>query len=134
MGQEAPVANERARGLDLYKQGKFQEAERLFRGIVEKNKSDNESWYYLGLSLMQQPKEVKRATKAFETALKLRPNFAAAHAGLSYAFIVRNKLSDSIREAQASLRIDPRNPDAHHLLGVRSPENAGLRKSFNGSR
>lgn len=119
-GQEAPAANleERARGLELYKQGKFKEAEKLFRAVVEKNKSNDEVWYYLGLSLMQQPKEVKQATKAFETALKLRPNFAAAHVGLSYVFLLRNKSYDAMAEAETALRIDPKIPDAHYILGA----------------
>ncbi len=123
MGQEAPAANleERARGLELYNQGKFQEAEKLFRTVVEKHRLDDESWYYLGLSLMQQPKEVKRATKAFETALKLRPNFAAAHVELGYIFLLRNKPYDAMSETEATLRIDPESPDAQYILGAIRP-------------
>jgi tetratricopeptide (TPR) repeat protein len=120
MGQEASVANlnERARGLEMYKQGKFQEAEKLFRTVVEKNSSDEEGWYYLGLSLMQQPNEVTRATKAFKTALKLRPNFAAAHVELGYIFLLRNKPYDAMSEAETALRIDPKIPDAQYILGA----------------
>lgn len=116
----APVANaeERQRGIELYRQQKFAEAAKLLRKALKKNHSDDEAWYYLGLALLRQPKDVKEASKAFETALKLRPNFAAAHAGLSYSLLLRNKPSDAIREAEAALRLDPNIADAHYVIGV----------------
>jgi tetratricopeptide (TPR) repeat protein len=113
-----PGAEERNRGLALYKQGNFADAAKVFRKAVEKNKPDHEGWYYLGLALLQQSKELKNATKAFETATRLSPNFAAAHAGLSYAFLLRNKSSDAIREANLALSIDPNIVDAHYVIGV----------------
>lgn len=122
VGQEAPVSNldERARGLELYKQGKFHEAAKIFRAVVEKNRSDVEGWYQLGLALMQvqQSKEINDASKAFETALRLRPNFAAAHVGLGHVFLLRNKTYDAISEAENALRIDPKIPDAYYVLGA----------------
>lgn len=120
VAQSAATANadERAHGLALYKQGKFADAAKVFRKAVDKNKSDDEGWYYLGLALLQQPKETKNASKAFETAIKLRPNFAAAHAGLSYSLLARNKSSEAIREANLALSIDPKTVDAHYVIGV----------------
>jgi tetratricopeptide (TPR) repeat protein len=81
---------------------------------------DAEGWYQLGLALMQvqQSKEVNDASKAFETALKLRPNFAVAHVGLGHVFLLRNKASDAISEAENALRIDPKIPDAYYVLGA----------------
>ena len=115
-----PGANveERQRAIDLYHHEKFAEAAKLLRKALKKNNSDDEGWYYLGLALLRQPKEVKEASKAFETALKLRPNSAAAHAGLSYSLLLRNKPSDAIREAQAALNIEPNIADAHYVMGV----------------
>jgi len=109
---------ERLNGIELYRQKKFTEAARLLRQAVKKNRSDDEAWYYLGLALLHQPKELKAASKAFETALKLRPNFAAARAGLGFAFLLRNKPSEAIREAQAALLISPEIPDAYYIIGV----------------
>ncbi|MGI8836235.1 MAG: tetratricopeptide repeat protein [Pyrinomonadaceae bacterium] len=88
---------------ELYRQGRFAEAASLLRKLIKENKSDKESWYYLGLSLIEsyQPKD---ATKAFETSLKLYPNFTKARIGLGYSLLLRNKPADALREAQAAFR------------------------------
>jgi TonB family protein len=109
---------EHIHGIELYREKKYVEAAKILRKAVKKNPSDNQSWYYLGLSLLHQPKEMKEATKAFEMALKLQPNFAAAHTGLSYSLLLRNKSSEALREARAALRIEPNIPDAHYVIGV----------------
>lgn len=116
----ASVANaeERQRGIELYRQGKFPEASNLLRKAVKKNKADDEAWYYLGLTLLHQPKELKNASKTFETALSLRPNFAPAYAGLAYSFLLRQKTNDALRKAQQAISLDPNIPDAHYVSGV----------------
>lgn len=118
MAATADANAEREHGIELYRQEKFADAAKLLRKVLKKNSSDDEGWYYLGLALLQQAKEVKQASKAFETALKNRPDFAAAHAGLSYALFLRNKTGDAVREAEAALRINPNIADAHYIIGV----------------
>lgn len=114
-----PVDSEdRKHAIELYRQGQFGDASRLLRKVVKDKRSDEEGWYYLGLSLVHQDKRAKDAAKAFETALKVRPNFAAARAGLSYSFLLRNKPNDAIREAKAALTIDPSIVEAHYIIGV----------------
>ncbi|MFN2497960.1 MAG: TonB family protein [Pyrinomonadaceae bacterium] len=111
-------SEDRKHAIELYGQRKFADASKLLRKVVKENKSDEEGWYYLGLSLVHQDKGTKDASKAFEAALKLRPNFAAARAGLSYSLLLRNKPNDAIHEAQAALAIDPSIVEAHYIIGV----------------
>ncbi len=73
-----------ARGMDLYRQNKYAEAASALRQAIKENKADADAWHYLGLALIKDPKRLKDASKAFETAANLRPNFAAAHTGLAY--------------------------------------------------
>jgi TonB family protein len=108
----------RQRGIELYRQQKFAEAAKLLQKFLKKNRADDEAWHYLGLSLLHNPKQIKEASKAFETALKLRPNFAAARIGLGYSLLLRNKLADAIREAQAGLSLESKSADAHFVIGV----------------
>lgn len=109
---------EREQGLELLNQRKYKDAGRVFRKAVEKNKTDPHAWYYLGFALLQQEKETKNATKAFETALKLRPDFGAARTGLSFALLLRNKLPDALRQAQVALSVDSKNAEPHYIIGV----------------
>lgn len=108
---------ERQRAIELFNQREFAEALDLLRAVVAKDKEDHVAWYYLGFALTQQ-KKFKDASKAFETALKLRPNFPAAHSGLGYSFLLRSKLPDAIREAQAALKMDPNLAEAYYVIGV----------------
>lgn len=109
---------QRLRGIELYRQKKYSEAASALKKAVEKNKIDAEGWYYLGLALIQDPKALKGASKAFETAAKLRPNFSAPHIGLAYALLLRNKTNGAAREAKAALDIEPTIADAYYILGV----------------
>ena len=114
----APGLEERQHGIELYRQKSFAAATQLLKNAVKKNQADEQAWYYLGLALTQQPKELKNATKAFETAIKLNPNSAAAHTGLSYVLLRRNKFSEALREARTALRIEPGIANAHYVVGV----------------
>ena len=114
----APNVEERQQGIDLFRQGKFAEATKLLKKFLKKNRSDYDAWYFLGLTLLRQPKEIKEASKALETALKLRPNSAAAHVALSYSLLLRNKLPDANREAQEALSLDRDIVEAHYVIGV----------------
>ncbi len=109
---------ERELGIELYHQGKFKEAAKQLRKAANKNKADAEAWHYLGLSLLRQEKEIKNASKAFETAVKLRPDFAETRSGLSYTYLLRNKLSEAVREARAALDLDPKIAQANYIIGV----------------
>jgi len=108
----------RLRGVELYHQKKYSEAAEVLKQAVTKDKTDADAWYYLGLALITDPKSWKESSKAFETALKLRPNFAAAHTGLAYALMLRNKTDAAAREARAALEIDSAISDAYYVLGV----------------
>ena len=116
----APVAGleERDRGIELFRQKNFKEAAKLLKKAVSKNKLDEKSWYYLGLVHMQQPKSLKDASKAFETAVILKPDFAAAHAALSYSLLRRDKAADALREARIAVSLDPASPHAHYVISV----------------
>ena len=111
-------AEKRLRGIELYRQGKFVEAIKSLEGAVKENKTDHEAWYYLGLAFFQQPKKIKDAINAFETAIELRPQFAAAHIALSYTSLRQNRFSEAVRESRAALSIDPKLAEPHYIIGL----------------
>lgn len=113
-----PGSEERDRGIELFRKRNFTEAAKTLKKATSKNKLDEQSWYYLGLALTQQPKSLKDASKAFEAAIRLKPDFAAAHAALSYVLLRRNKTSEALREAQVALNFDPQLATAHYVVSV----------------
>ncbi|HET6669146.1 MAG TPA: TonB family protein [Pyrinomonadaceae bacterium] len=113
-----PVASARERGLELYRAKDIVAASKVLKTAVKTNPADEQAWFYLGLALTQQPKELKNASKAFETAIKLKPDFAAAHTGLSYVLLHRNKFSEALGEAQIAIKLDPGIANAHYVVAV----------------
>src|SRR5688572_11121751 len=107
----------RQRAIKLYQEGKSGEARDLLLDILQKDKADYLAWYYLGFALIQQEKP-KDASRAFESALKLRPHFAVAHSGLGYSLLFRNRFSEAIRAAEAGLKLEPNLADANYVIGV----------------
>lgn len=115
--QTTSVDVDRQRAISLYHGKKYAEARTLLLNVIKGNKQDHLAWYYLGLIYIQQ-KKPKDASKAFETALRFRPDFAAGHSGLAYSLFFRNKLSAAVSAAQMALKLDPNLADAYYLIGV----------------
>jgi TonB family protein len=115
----AGAAEELKQGIVLYQQGQYQEAEKLLKVAVDKNRQDADAWSYLGLTLLAQRGQAKNASKAFEAAIKLRPDSATAHAGLALALLIRNKMDEAVLEANKALSLDPKMPDPHYVLGIK---------------
>lgn len=115
---QAVGVEERERGIQLYRAKDYTESAKILKIAVKKNGTDDQAWYYLGLALTQQPKELKNATKAFETAIRLKPTSAAAHTGLSYVLLRRNKFSEALHEAQTAIGLEPKLANAHYVVGV----------------
>lgn len=102
--QSSSVAggDERARGIALYSQGNDKAALAALNSAVKKDKTDFQAWYFLGLAQVRLDK-FKDATKSLENAVKLQPDFAAAHLALGYQLVLAK---------------EPGNAEAHHIIGV----------------
>lgn len=106
-----------ARGVDLFRRGETDAAVEALRAATKTDKTNAEAWYYLGLALVKQHKHAD-ARKAFEAAIRLRPDYVAALNGLAFALIMRNDLVAANGALQKSLKVEPKNAETHYLLGV----------------
>src|ERR1044071_7902237 len=81
--QQAPSTDEELeRARRMLAQGEAAAAASSLKPLAERRKTDADAWYYLGLAHARADKP-KDARKAFESALKLRPDSARARrAGL----------------------------------------------------
>ncbi len=115
--QSSVATNDIARGIQLYREGKIEEAIKALRHAVKQQKGDAEAWQYLGLALNFDGK-AKEARKAFETAVKLRPDSVVARTGLAYALLLLGKSREAEREAERALGSNAQNSEAHYIIGV----------------
>jgi TonB family protein len=104
------------RGKRLLAQGDAVGAVASLKSAAERRKTDADAWYYLGLALSRADR-AKDARKAFEKAIKLRPD-AAAHTGLAYALLLLDKPRDAEREAERALALDTNHAEAHYVLAA----------------
>jgi len=113
----ALASDEREKAIKLYTAGETKKAVEALRAVVKKRKDDADAWYYLGLALNRNA-DAKNARKAFETSVKLRPDFAVAHVGLAYTLLLANKLSEAESEAQRALSLNACEFTAHYIIGM----------------
>ena len=128
--QQTPVASEaKARGLELYRKGNAGEAVALLREAVRQNSGDAEAWHYLGLA-HNAVGETKEARKAFEAAIKLRPDFAPSHTALAYTLFRDNETKDAAREAQTALKLNAQDTQAHYISGAAHLKEGELKEAL----
>jgi tetratricopeptide (TPR) repeat protein len=70
--------------------------------------------------------DIPNAIAEFETALRIRPDYADSHVGLGNALVdLPGRASDAIAHYQEALKLDPKADKAHYNLGIlfaRTPE------------
>lgn len=115
---------------DLMLQGKFSDAEDLYKSAIKRNSKSEAAKIGYGMALAKQFK-LDGAKKQFETILQKNPRNAMAHSGLalvklnrlqsSNQNIRRNRdaiLSQAEAECKQALAINNNMPEAHHTLGM----------------
>lgn len=60
----------------------------------------------------------EEAEARYEDALRQAPNLARGRHGLALALAARGRLGDAMTEAQAALRLEPRDLELHHTVGT----------------
>lgn len=114
---QAQSSTARDKGISLFKQGDAKGAIEELRRAVDENKDDAIAWHHLGAALNRERKP-RDARKAYERAIKLRPDYADPHVGLAYTFFLEGKLSDAGRESQTALALEPESYEARYILGA----------------
>jgi len=111
------ASDTRERGIQLYRQGDIRGAAEALRAALKRSEMDADAWYYLGLSLRNTP-DKKGTLKAFQTAIKLRPDYAAPRAALAEVLLILfNEPHDAEVEATRALALDSQSYEAHFVIG-----------------
>lgn len=96
----APSA-EMQKGVAAIKSKDFAEAKTVFLGIVQKEPSNAEAQFYLGVAL-ENTKDKKGALAAYEAAVKNKRDFDDALANLSALYIDEARFDDAVRVLEAA--------------------------------
>jgi Flp pilus assembly protein TadD len=121
-GVDSDVANEAmldeiiARAHQQHRSGQVARAESLYRQVLHFDGKHVVANNLLGL-LCLQLQRFDEAQKYIESALRVKPDDAQAHANLGLALKGLNRLEDAASHFKKSLQIDPKNPRACNNLG-----------------
>lgn len=98
-------------------EGRYYEAEKLLRKVVEKQPDSAEAYYNLGLSLHLQTKD-KEAIFAYQNAIRINPKYDSPYINLGLAFIEQNQLDKANTVFHQVLELPERteSPASNHTL------------------
>ena len=108
--------NDREAGIKAFNARDYSQAVQLLRKATKNVGSDAEAWYYLGAAYLGTDKN-KEAIKALDKASSLNPTNDLYLSGLGYAYM-RNFDGRAGEISDKALEINPKNPQAHYVIGV----------------
>lgn len=105
------------KAVQLHKQGQLDQAELIYRQILDENPDDADATHLLGV-VAHQRGQVARAVKLIDRAVRLSPDNPVYHCNLAESHRVAGNLAEAVAHAQKALRLQPHNADAHNHLGL----------------
>lgn len=106
-----------AEGIDLYQQGRYQEAIDAFHKLIETFPGNPSVYAYLGIAYLRN-KEIDQAIAFLSKAVDLNTDFAPAYLALGESYLMKNDHDKAVESIQRALKIQPENAPAHYDLGL----------------
>jgi tetratricopeptide (TPR) repeat protein len=103
-------------GIIRLQQGKFSEAESLFRRAVKLQRKSADAYHHLAIALTGLGR-LDEAIAHYRKALALRPHDAGAHNNLGYVLQKLDRHDEASRHCRKALAINPEYPEALNNLG-----------------
>jgi tetratricopeptide (TPR) repeat protein len=97
-------------GITLQKQGRLEEALKVFEKAIQLGPDNAEVWRRMGDLLVQQERH-DQALVSFEHALKLNPNHAPTLRGRAQTLFKLKRMEESLAEGKQAYLIDPDDAD-----------------------
>ncbi len=105
------------KGQECLKIGKYEEAEYIYRQIIEIEPSNIEAYRNLGNACLNQ-NQLEKAIACYQETLKLNPNYALGYCNLGAVFMRQGKIEDAIAYLQHSIELNPNHAVAYYNLGI----------------
>ncbi|HMK44911.1 MAG TPA: tetratricopeptide repeat protein [Dissulfurispiraceae bacterium] len=105
-----------AEGNEHLKAGRYKEAIEAYEAFLKEGESADVH-NNLGLAHFQNG-DLDTATKEFEKALTLAPDFAPAHANMGLALLNKKEFAEAVGPLEKALALDPNLAEANYNLGL----------------
>ncbi len=103
-------------GLQHHQAGQLQQAEQVYRQVLEANPNEPDANYLLGM-LCNQAGDNAKAVDYVNRSIKARPKFPAAHNNLGTIYEEMDLMDDAAASFRKAVRLDPAMAEAHNNLG-----------------
>ena len=101
----------------LYSDGKYRQAERVCRQIIDSRPGQSDAHNILGVALNALG-DGKEAVASLKRAIKLSPNAASYHANLGEVLRQMGRIDDAGMALRQAVKLDPKNAQALNNLGI----------------
>jgi len=110
-----PERKNLALAAEHQKEGRWEEAEQLYREVLRKNPTNVDAMRLLGNVTMQSGR-IYQAERLFRRAAANAPDFVMAQIDLGCALKKQSRLEEAIEQFRLAIRLEPNNVQAHQLL------------------
>ncbi|MGI0489742.1 tetratricopeptide repeat protein [Pantanalinema rosaneae CENA516] len=115
--------------LQHYQQGNLQEAERLYRQVLQQDPDQVEALHAIGV-IVCQAGQLETAENYLRRAVTLLPQFAQAWGNLGGVVQQRGRVEEAIGYYKQAIALDPLYADAHQNLAVALQEQERLEEAI----
>lgn len=100
-------------GYNLYEQGKFDDAKKVFEGLTAVDPNSSYGFAGLGaIALAKEPPDLDTAISNLKKAAELDSKNATIHANLGEALLRKAQLTEAAAEFHKAMELDPEKKDA----------------------
>jgi len=111
--------------LQLQCAGRLDEAEPLYRQVLDRDPRASDAWHLWGMIAFQR-NEPMLAVERIEQALRLRPREPIYHSNLGLALHAAGRVEEALSHFRQAIKLSPSYSDAHNNLGVALREEGRL--------
>jgi superkiller protein 3 len=112
------------RAMDLYRKGRLQDAEKLYKDLLRLDPTFSDALNDLGVIYIQQ-KNFAEAKECFEKAIQLQPNTVEPYYNLACLHSIKGELQEGLMQLNQAIALNPavkdwveNDPDMVNLKGV----------------
>ena len=103
--------------VQLHKQGQIDQAELIYRQILDENPSHADALHLLGV-VAHQRGQFGRAVNLIQKAVSLAPDAGTYYCNLAESYRMGGNMTSALAAAKKAVELVPHSPDAHNHLGL----------------